>query len=128
MSTVYRKGTVEREVASGSALTDKPLIVIVNNATASGAEILSAALQENNRAILIGTKTNGYNTIQSIHSLDDGSGLAVTVAKWRTPKAQDINNLGISPNVVVNLTTSQQLTMIQNRSFGTMAILSFLKL
>ncbi len=127
MSTVGRKGIVERQVASGSALTDKPLIVIVNDATASGAEILSAALQENNRAILIGTKTNGYNTIQSIHSLDDGSGLAVTVEKWRTPKGRDINNLGISPNVVVNLTSSQQLGMNQNRSFGTMADPQFFK-
>ena len=127
VSTVDRKGIVEQEEASGRALTIKPLVVIINDATSSGAEILTAALQENNRATLVGTKTIGYNTIESIHSLNDGSGLAVTVAKWRTPKGRDINNLGISPDVVVDLTPAQQLTMIQNRSFGTMADPQFSK-
>ncbi|MEM7712438.1 MAG: S41 family peptidase [Cyanobacteria bacterium P01_A01_bin.68] len=127
MSTIDRKGTEQREEASGRSLTDKPLIIIINDATASGAEILSAALQENNRAILIGTKTNGYNTIQSVRTLNDGSGLAVTITKWLTPKERDINNLGISPDMVVNLTSSQQLAMIQNRSFGTMADPQFSK-
>jgi carboxyl-terminal processing protease len=119
MSTRTRNG-VERTQANGNTLTDKPLVVIINDGTASGAEILAGALQENNRAILIGTKTIGYNTIQSVRFLKDGSGLAVTVSKWRTPKERDINNLGISPDIVVNLTPSQQQTMIQNRSLGTM--------
>jgi carboxyl-terminal processing protease len=151
VSTVNRKGVIKREEASGGALinkplafnstnkplfrkplskpalTNKPLIVIINDATSSGAEILTAALQENNRATLVGTKTKGYNTIQSVRSLYDGSGLAVTIAKWSTPKGRDINNVGISPDVVVNLTPSQQLTMIQNRSFGTMADPQFSK-
>lgn len=151
VSTVNRKGVIKREEASGGALrnkplafnstnkplfrkplskralTDKPLTVIINDATASGAEILTAALQENNRATLVGTKTKGYNTIQSVRPLYDGSGLAVTIAKWRTPKGRDINNVGISPDVVVNLTPSQQQAMIQNRSFGTMADPQFSK-
>ena len=121
LSTFDRKGEIEREQANGRALTDKPLVVIVNEATASGAEILATALQENNRAILTGTKTIGYNTIQSVRTLNDGSGMAVTVTKWRTPKGRDINESGIIPDVVVNLTSSQQQAMIQNRSFGTMA-------
>ncbi|MEM6399449.1 MAG: S41 family peptidase [Cyanobacteria bacterium P01_D01_bin.116] len=126
-STVNRKGIVEKETANGRALTNKPLIVIINDATASGAEILTAALQENNRGIVIGTKTIGYNTIQSVRPLYDGSGVAVTIAKWRTPKGRDISNLGISPDVVVNLTSSEQLAMIKNRSFGTMADPQFSK-
>ena len=121
VSTFDRNGETEREQANERALTDKPLIVIINAATASGAEILTAALQENQRAILIGTKTIGYNTIQSVRPLEDGSGLAVTIAKWRTPKGRDINKSGIVPDVVVNLTSSQQQAMIQNRSFGTIA-------
>lgn len=127
VSTVARSGPIKREKANGRALTDKPLVVIINDGTASGAEILTAALQENNRAILIGNKTIGYNTIQSVRPLDDGSGLAVTIAKWRTPKGRDIDNLGISPDVVVNLTSSQQQAMIQNRSFGTIADPQFSK-
>ncbi len=121
VSIVDRKGTGYRELANGRALTDKPLVVIINDATASGAEILAAALQENNRAILVGNKTIGYNTIQSVRPLTDGSGIAVTIAKWLTPKEQDISNLGISPDVASHLTSSQQQAMIQNRSFATMA-------
>jgi carboxyl-terminal processing protease len=121
VSTVQRVGEVEREEANGKALTDKPLVVIINESTASGAEILTAALQENDRAILVGSKTIGYNTIQSVRPLDDGSGIAVTIAKWRTPKGKDINNIGISPNVVVNLTSFQQQEMFEKRSFGTIA-------
>ncbi|BAY66783.1 peptidase (plasmid) [Calothrix brevissima NIES-22] len=121
VSTVDRQGEMAREQANGRALTNKPLVIIVNEGTASGAEILTAALHENDRAILLGVKTIGYNTIQSVRSLADGSGIAVTVAKWRTPKGQDIYNLGIVPDVVVNLTPDQQQAMIQKRSFGTMS-------
>jgi carboxyl-terminal processing protease len=121
VSTVDRNGEVEREQANGKALTNKPLVAIVNEGTASGTEILASALQENQRAILVGVKTLGYNTIQSVRPLGDGSGLAVTIAKWRTPKERDINKSGITPDVVVNLTQAQQQVMIQKRSFGTMA-------
>jgi carboxyl-terminal processing protease len=127
VSTVVRKSGIERQQADGRALTDKPLMIIINEGTTSGAEILTAALQENNRAKLLGVKTLGYNTIQSVQPLQDGSGLAVTVAKWLTPKGRDINNLGIVPDVVVNLTSSQQQAMIQNRSFGTIADLQYSK-
>jgi carboxyl-terminal processing protease len=120
VSMVDRNGEIEREQANGKALTNKPLIAIVNEGTASGTEILAGALQENQRAILVGVKTLGYNTIQSVRPLDDGSGLAVTIAKWRTSKGRDINKSGITPDVVVNLTQAQQQAMIQKRSFGTM--------
>ncbi|WP_315790495.1 S41 family peptidase [Fischerella sp. JS2] len=121
VSMVDRNGEIEREQANGKALTNKPLVAIVNEGTASGTEILAGALQENQRAILVGVKTLGYNTIQSVRWLEDGSGLAVTVAKWRTPKGRDINKSGIIPNVLVNLTQAQQQAMLQKRSFGTMA-------
>ncbi|NJM23919.1 MAG: PDZ domain-containing protein [Richelia sp. SM1_7_0] len=121
VSTVDRNGEREREQANGKALTDKPLVVIINDATISGAEILTAALQENNKAVLVGSKTIGYNTIQSVRPFDDGSRIVVTIAKWRTPKERDIDKLGIVPDIVVNLTSSQQQAMFQKRSFGTMA-------
>jgi carboxyl-terminal processing protease len=78
-------------------------------------------LQDNQRGLLIGTQTLGYNSIQSVRGLEDGSGLAVTIAKWRTPKQRDIGSSGITPDVVVTLTPAQQQAMIRERSAGTMA-------
>jgi carboxyl-terminal processing protease len=121
VSTVKRNNKIERKQANGRALTNKPLVVIVNQGTASGAEIFAGALQDNNRGVLVGSKTLGLNTIQSIRPLENGSGVAVTIAKWLTPKGRDINKIGILPDVVVNLTQAQQLAMVQQRSFGTMA-------
>ncbi|HEY9904968.1 MAG TPA: S41 family peptidase [Candidatus Sericytochromatia bacterium] len=121
VSTFNRQGEVDRQIANRRALTDKPLIILVNEATASGSEILAGALQDNQRVLLMGTQTLGYNSIQSVRGLTDGSGLAVTIAKWRTPKQRDIGSSGITPDVVVTLTLAQQQAMIRERSAGTMA-------
>ena len=121
VSTFNRQGEVDRQQANRRTLTQKPLVILVNEATASGSEILAAALQDNQRAILVGTQTAGYNSIQSVRGLGDGSGLAVTIAKWRTPKERDIDQLGITPDVVVSLTQPQQEAMIRERSAGTNA-------
>lgn len=121
VSTFNRQGELDREIANRRALTDKPLIILVNEGTASGSEILSGALQDNQRAILVGTQTVGYNSIQSVRGLKDGAGLAVTIAKWRTPKERDIGQSGITPDIVVNLTQAQQQAMMRSRSAGTMA-------
>jgi carboxyl-terminal processing protease len=121
VSTVDRQGKTDIQQANNRALTDKPLIVLINEGTASGSEILAAALQENLRAKLVGTQSRGYNSIQSVRGLGNGSGLAVTIAKWHTPKKQDIGSSGITPDVVVTLTQAQQATMIRERSAGTPA-------
>lgn len=81
VSTIGRDRKVESKEANGKALTNKPLTVLVDQETAAGTEILAAALQENSRAILIGSETFGSSTIQSIKPLADGSGLAVTVSR-----------------------------------------------
>ncbi|MBE9054159.1 PDZ domain-containing protein [Nostocales cyanobacterium LEGE 11386] len=119
--SMVQRSQIEREKANGRALTNKPLVVIVNQGTASGAEILVGALKDNNRGVVVGSKTLGLNTIQSIRPLANGSGLAVTIAKWLTPKGRDISKTGILPDVVVNLTPGQQLAMVKKRSFGTIA-------
>lgn len=121
VSTFNRQGEIDRQQANQRVLTQKPLVILVNEATASGSEILAAALQDNQRAILVGVQTAGYNSIQSVRGLGDGSGLAVTLAKWRTPKERDIDQLGITPDVVVTLTQPQQEAMIRERSAGTNA-------
>jgi carboxyl-terminal processing protease len=99
--TVDRRGAVDSIESTGTALTDAPLVVLVNEGTASASEILAGALQDNGRAKLIGTKTFGKGLIQSLFDLTNGSGLAVTVAKYETPNHHDIHKLGITPDQVV---------------------------
>ncbi len=99
--TVDRRGAIDEIDATGTALTDAPLAVLVNEGTASASEILAGALQDNGRATLIGTKTFGKGLIQSLFELPNGSGLAVTVAKYETPNHHDIHKLGITPDRVV---------------------------
>ncbi len=127
ISIFKRQGEVDRQAANQLALTNKPLIILVNEGTASGSEILTGALHDNRRAILVGTQTVGYNSIQSVRALGDGSGIAVSIANWRTPKGQDISKSGITPDVVVNLTKAQQEAMIRERSAGTSADLQYAK-
>ncbi|PSB12441.1 peptidase S41 [Pleurocapsa sp. CCALA 161] len=107
VSTVDRKGISDRESATNKALTDKPLVVLVDGGSASASEILSGALKDNKRATLLGTKTFGKGLVQSVRRLGDGSGLAVTIAKYLTPNGTDINKEGIPPNVVLKLNESQ---------------------
>jgi carboxyl-terminal processing protease len=99
--TVNRQRVVDSIEAFGEALTDAPLAVLVNQGTASASEILAGALQDNGRALLVGEKTFGKGLIQSLFDLSDGSGLAVTVAKYETPNHRDIHKLGIVPDRVV---------------------------
>ena len=99
--TVNRQGMLGSFDASGKAITQDPLVVLVNQGTASASEILAGALQDNGRAQLLGEKTFGKGLIQSLFELSDGSGLAITVAKYETPNHKDIHKLGIIPDRVV---------------------------
>lgn len=111
--TVNRQGALGSYDANGKAITDDPLVVLVNKGTASASEILAGALQDNDRAQLVGETTFGKGLIQSLFDLPNGSGLAVTIAKYETPDHHDINKLGITPDQVVE-------TSIEKRQqFGT---------
>ncbi|HEY9706110.1 MAG TPA: carboxyl-terminal processing protease CtpA [Allocoleopsis sp.] len=101
--TVNRQGIVGSFEANQTAITDAPLVILVNQGTASASEILAGALQDQNRAKLVGQKTFGKGLIQSLFDLSDDSGLAVTIAKYETPNHHDINKLGIQPDQVVDL-------------------------
>jgi carboxyl-terminal processing protease len=115
VSTVDRQGISDREAANGRALTDKPMVVLVDGGSASASEILSGALQDNKRAMIVGTKTFGKGLVQSVRGLGDGSGLAVTIAKYLTPNGRDINKHGIDPDVVIELSDQQRQALVRDR-------------
>ncbi len=129
VSTIDRGGLAEQEVANGRALTDKPLVILVDKGSASASEILSGALQDNKRAVLVGSQTFGKGLVQSVRPLDDGSGLAVTIAKYHTPNGKDINKHGISPNIAVELSDKQRqdLWIHERDKLGTQADQQFAK-
>lgn len=128
VSTVDRQGESDRESGNRRALTDKPLVVLVDGGSASASEILSGALQDNKRATIVGTKTFGKGLVQSVRGLGDGSGMAVTIAKYLTPRGRDINKHGIDPDVVVELTEEQKQALVRDRDkIGTSADPQFAK-
>jgi carboxyl-terminal processing protease len=111
VSTVDRHGNVEAVEATRTALTDLPLAVLVDHNSASASEIVAGALQDNERATIIGTPTFGKALVQSVNSLSDGSGLAVTVARYFTPNGTDISENGIFPDSRVEMTGNEQLLL-----------------
>ncbi len=122
VSTVDRQGVSDRQKANNRQLSDKPLVVLVDGGSASASEILSGALQDNGRAVVVGTKTFGKGLVQSVRGLGDGSGMAVTIAKYFTPSGRDINHAGIIPDVTIELNDTQRQELGRNRDeIGTKA-------
>ncbi|TVQ58043.1 MAG: PDZ domain-containing protein [Spirulina sp. DLM2.Bin59] len=121
VSTHDRRGEVESQQANNSALTDKPLVVMIDGGSASASEIVSAALQDNRRATLVGTDSFGKGLVQSVRPLSDGSGLAVTIAEYRTPNGNSITkDQKISPDIVVELSDEQREELqLNNDRIGT---------
>ncbi len=103
MTTKDNKGKEETEKTKSKIEYDFPIIVLTNENTASASEILTAALKDNERAKVIGTKTFGKGVIQTVITLLDGSGLKITTAEYFTPNGTEINKKGISPDIEVKL-------------------------
>ncbi len=115
VSTVSKDGLKETKRGNGQALTKKPLVVLVNEGSASASEIVSGAIKDNKRGKLVGKKTFGKGLVQSMRTLVDGSGLTVTVAKYLTPNGTDINKFGIIPDIEVKM----NINPILQREIGT---------
>ena len=106
------KGKNEEEKTTKSTknpiITDIPVVVLVNEGTASASEILAAALEEQYGAKIVGKTTYGKGVIQTLYTLTDGSGLKITTDEYFTPKHNKIHKVGIKPDVEVDLTKDEQ--------------------
>ena len=112
--TVDRDGHSDEITANRTAVTDLPMAVLVNGQSASSSEIVTGALGDNDRAVVVGNPTFGKALVQSLHGLSDGSGIAVTVAHYYTPDGTDISTRGITPDINVTLTSEQQRALEVN--------------
>lgn len=99
----YQKDSGEKVIfeSTESGADQAPLIILINSSTASAAEILAAALQDRNRAVILGEKSYGKGTVQEFKTLNDGSKLELTVALYRSPSGKLIEGKGVSPDLAV---------------------------
>jgi carboxyl-terminal processing protease len=101
VSTINRAGQVETEDAYQDAVPPHPLVVLVNQYTASASEITAGAIQDARVGVLLGVRTYGKGVVQTIYDLPGSSAVKITTARYVTPNGRDINKKGIDPNIVV---------------------------
>ena len=119
VSTQGRVASQQREYSTSGASKERPhfpMAVLVNEGSASGAEIVSGALKDLNRAIVVGETTFGKGSVQNVMQLPDGSALRFTTAKYYTPSKQTIHGNGVTPNIRVPMTAEQERTLFAMRS------------
>jgi carboxyl-terminal processing protease len=119
VSTEGRRGVMEKYFAKGGdELPGMPIVVLVNLGTASAAEIVSGCLQDLHRGYVLGEKTFGKGSVQTVFPLEDGSALKLTIAKYYTPSHKVIHQQGITPDSLVPLTDSEEAMLLLKRSPG----------
>jgi carboxyl-terminal processing protease len=120
------RDTVEKYFARGNGdeLKGMPMVVLANLSSASAAEIVTGCLQDRHRAVVLGEKTFGKGSVQTIFPLADGSALKLTVAKYYTPSHKVIHEHGITPDILVPLTDIQEAALLFKRSPGGLESLS----
>ena len=107
VETKNREGIKDSIISEEKTAFNGPMVTLVNNGTASASEILAGALQDNGRSALIGKQTYGKGLIQSLKSLTDESGIAITVASYLTPKGNNIQGRGIIPDKILEFSEAK---------------------
>jgi carboxyl-terminal processing protease len=118
------QNATRRAEGHGDELKGVPMVVLVNLGSASASEIVSGCLQDLHRAVILGEKTFGKGSVQSIFPLDDGSALKLTTAKYYTPSHRVIHEHGITPDVIVPMSDEEKGALILKRSPGGLAALN----
>ncbi|HTL74302.1 MAG TPA: S41 family peptidase [bacterium] len=111
---------VEKYFAKGNGdeLNGMPIVILANLGSASAAEIVTGCLQDLKRAVVLGEKTFGKGSVQTIFPLEDGSALKLTVAKYYTPSHRVIHQHGITPDILVPVTDADEAALLLKRSPG----------
>lgn len=112
------ENSVRHADGRGDELPGEPIVVLVNLGSASAAEIVTGCLQDLHRAVILGEKTFGKGSVQSIFPLDDGSALKLTVAKYYTPGHKVIHEHGIKPDIFVPMSDEEESALLLKRSPG----------
>ena len=103
VETKDRNGIKDAIISQEKTSFDGPMVTLVNKGTASASEILAGSLQDNERSILMGEQTYGKGLIQSLKSLGEDSGIAITVASYLTPKGNNIQGQGMTPDKLLDI-------------------------
>ena len=115
--TEDKNGTRTEEVKSTAEESfDKPLVVMINGNSASASEVFAGAIQDYGIGTILGTTSFGKGIVQSVIPLSDGSGVKVTVSKYYTPKGRNIHEIGIEPDVVVELKDKLKTKVVIDKS------------
>jgi carboxyl-terminal processing protease len=123
VSTQGRVASQQHDYSTSGAKKERgnfPMVVLINEGSASGAEIVAGALKDLHRAVLVGETTFGKGSVQNVMQLPDGSAVRFTTAKYYTPSKQVIQGNGVTPNIRVAVTAEQERSLFALRSAGNM--------
>ena len=123
VSTQGRVASQQHDYSTSSAKKERPsfpMVVLINEGSASGAEIVAGALKDLRRAVLVGETTFGKGSVQNVMQLPDGSAVRFTTAKYYTPSKQVIQGNGVTPNIRVAMTAEQERSLFALRNTGNM--------
>jgi len=122
VSTQGRVASQQHDYSTSGVKKDRPnfpMVLLVNQGSASGAEIVAGALKDLHRAVLVGETTFGKGSVQNVMQLPDGSAVRLTTAKYYTPSKQVIQGNGVTPNIPVAMTAEQERSLFALRNAGT---------
>jgi carboxyl-terminal processing protease len=123
VSTQGRVASQQHDYSTSGAKKERPsfpMVVLINEGSASGAEIVAGALKDLHRAVLVGETTFGKGSVQNVMQLPDGSAVRFTTAKYYTPSKQVIQGNGVEPNIRVAMTAEQERSLFALRNTGNM--------